>query len=130
MDGQALPRAAGRRAPRWAPAAKHRQVERWTRAAERRASRGRLLAAVRCYRRALAADPDNLRLLNRTGDLLARARRLDRALPLFLRVGERYAADGFAGKAAAIYTKVLRFAPGRPEAVAALSWLTERRPRG
>ncbi len=102
------------------------RVERGLRSAEQAVRRGRLKAGAR---RALeiAADvgsePVNL---NRIGDLLVRARRLDRAVRLFERVAEAYADDGFWAKSIAIYKKILRFEPGRRDVEMALAGLYHR----
>ena len=51
------------------------------------------------------------RELNRLGDLLARAGRVDEALKLYERIGEGYAKNGILPKAVAIYKKILRLVP-------------------
>ncbi|MCP4657436.1 MAG: hypothetical protein GY856_18680 [bacterium] len=92
------------------------RIEARMRTAEQRISRGRLQAGIRDYLAILAEDPDDLRILNRIGDLLVRAEEIDRGIALFLRVGSAYAADGFTAKAIAVFKKILRFDPSRSEA--------------
>lgn len=92
------------------------RIEARMRTAEQRISRGRLRAGIRDYLAILAEDPDDLRILNRIGDLLVRAQEIDRGVALFLRVARAYAADGFTAKAIAMFKKILRVDPSRREA--------------
>jgi len=101
------------------PGARRRRLERIEarmRTAERRISRGRLRAGIRDYQAILAENPDDLRILNRIGDLFVRAEEIDRGIALFLRVAREYAAEGFTAKAIAIFRKILRVDPSRREA--------------
>lgn len=51
------------------------------------------------------------RELNRLGDLLARAGRVEESLQLYEKIGEGYAKNGILPKAVAIYKKILRLVP-------------------
>ncbi len=102
------------------------RLEKRLRAAERLVVRGRISAAAR---RALevAESPDaEPASLNRVGDLLVRARQVDRAVAVFERVARAYADDGFWAKAIAIYKKILRCDPRRRDVESQLELLYQR----
>ena len=104
----------------------HERLERGLRSAELAVRRGRLKAGAR-QALAIAADAGSEPAsLNRIGDLLVRARRLDRAVSLFERVAKAYADDGFWAKSIAIYKKILRFDPGRRDVERTLATLYKR----
>ncbi len=70
--------------------------------------------------------PSDLCHLNRIGDLLARAGRIEPGIALFERVARAYAEDGFWAKAIAIYRKILRYDPGRQDIETQLAFLYQR----
>jgi len=80
-------------------------------AAEKLVSRGRLEAAVKQYRKALAESPDDTGTLNRLGDLYARLGRVKDAVEMFAAAADRFAKEGFFVKAIAIYKKIIRLDP-------------------
>ena len=96
--------------------ARRQRMEERLRAAERCVARGRLRDAIRHYRRIVDDHPDDLASLNRIGDLLVRTRHIEEAMRIFRRVAVAYARDGFAAKAMAICTKILRWHPDHTEA--------------
>lgn len=102
--------------PRRAEEARRQRLERKLRIAERRVAKGRMGKAIRHYRALVRDQPDDLGLLNRLGDLLARGHQLDDALELFLRVAGAFAHQGFIRRARAVYAKILRFDPTHPVA--------------
>lgn len=83
--------------------------------AEKLAARGKLDAAVREYRRALEQGPADTTALNKLGDLLVRANRIDEAIDVYERIAEFFASDGFFLKGIAIYKKINRLDPQRTE---------------
>ncbi|RMH20044.1 MAG: hypothetical protein D6696_09105, partial [Acidobacteria bacterium] len=81
-------------------------------ASARQLARGQVERALRGYLGLLADDPTDLPMANRTGDLLIRNGQIARGVELLLRVAGGYAEAGFSAKAAAVYRKLLRVAPG------------------
>ena len=94
--------------------------------AEQRLARGRLDAAARQLLALAAEEPGDLSRLNRIGDALVRADRVQPGLALFERVGRAYAEDGFWAKAIAIYRKILRHDPWRADVETTLAFLYQR----
>jgi tetratricopeptide (TPR) repeat protein len=80
-------------------------------AAEKLVARGRLEAAVKQYRKALAESPDDTGTLNRLGDLYARLNRVNEAVEMFTAAADRFSKEGFFVKAIAIYKKIIRLDP-------------------
>ncbi len=83
--------------------------------ADKLAARGKLDAAIREYRRALEQGPPDTTTLNKLGDLLVRANRIDEAIDVYQRIAEFFASDGFFLKGIAIYKKINRLDPQRTE---------------
>lgn len=96
-------------------AAKQRRLDRLRRAADHRLAQGRPRRALALYRRLLDEKPEDLQLLNRTGELLEKVRKTDQAVVLFARIARTYEATGFDRKAAAMYRKVLRLDPNHAD---------------
>ncbi|HVS14684.1 MAG TPA: tetratricopeptide repeat protein [Thermoanaerobaculia bacterium] len=94
--------------------------------AEKLVAKGRVEAAIREYRKVLERSPDDPNTLNRIGDLLVRLRKSAEAADYYERTAERYAADGFTVKAIAVYKKIHRIEPGRPQVLRRLAELYER----
>jgi tetratricopeptide (TPR) repeat protein len=83
--------------------------------AEKLASRGKLDAAIKEYRRAVEQAPNDTNTLNRLGDLLQRASRIPEAVEVYQRIADHFSEDGFFLKAIAIYKKINRLDPQRTE---------------
>ena len=83
--------------------------------AEKLASRGKLDAAIKEYRRAIEQSPNDTNTLNRVGDLLQRASRIPEAIDVYQRIADHFSEDGFFLKAIAIYKKINRLDPQRTE---------------
>jgi pilus assembly protein FimV len=83
--------------------------------AEKLASRGKVDAAIKEYRRAIDQAPHDTNTLNRLGDLLQRANRIPEAIDIYQRIAEHFSEDGFFLKAIAIYKKINRLDPQRTE---------------
>jgi tetratricopeptide (TPR) repeat protein len=83
--------------------------------AEKLASRGKLDAAIKEYRRAIEQSPNDTNTLNRLGDLLQRASRIPEAIDVYQRIADHFSEDGFFLKAIAIYKKINRLDPQRTE---------------
>jgi tetratricopeptide (TPR) repeat protein len=94
--------------------------------AEKLVAKGRVEAAIKEYRRVLEKSPEDPNTLNRIGDLLVRLRKSGEAADYYERTAERYAADGFTVKAIAVYKKIHRIEPGRPQVLRRLAELYER----
>lgn len=99
--------------------------------AERRLARGnRAAATLDAVTRELldiaAEEPGDLSRLNRIGDGLVRADRVQPGIALFERVGRAYAEDGFWAKAIAIYKKILRLDPRRSDVRTKLAFLYQQ----
>ncbi|HUO86799.1 MAG TPA: tetratricopeptide repeat protein, partial [Thermoanaerobaculia bacterium] len=102
------------------------QREQVVRSAEKLASRGRIDAAIREYRKVLSESPGDVATLNRVGDLYARADRNDEAIKLYSQIAESYTEDGFFVKAIAIYKKIIKLDPTRLEVYENLASLYHR----
>jgi tetratricopeptide (TPR) repeat protein len=85
---------------------------------------GSLERAIAIHQRLIEHDPAP-QLRNRTGDLLARARRPEPAIRLFLEVADEYQRGGFGNKARAIYRKILRLDPLHPAAHCGLATIEQ-----
>ncbi len=83
--------------------------------AEKLASRGKLDAAIKEYKRAIDQAPNDTNTLNRLGDLLVRANRIPDAIDVYQRIADHFSEDGFFLKAIAIYKKINRLDPQRTE---------------
>lgn len=83
--------------------------------ADKLAARGKLDGAIKEYRRALDQAPTDTNTLNRLGDLLVKADRIDEAVEVYQKIAEHFADDGFFLKAIAIFKKINRFDPQRTE---------------
>jgi len=83
--------------------------------ADKLASRGKVDAAIKEYRRAIEQAPNDTNTLNRLGDLLQRANRIPEAIDVYQKIAEHFSEDGFFLKAIAIYKKINRLDPQRTE---------------
>ncbi len=82
------------------------------RQAEKLLRQGKLEPAIEAYRSLVEEQPRDWTIVNQYGDALARAGRLADAVSQYTRIAEAFAADGFVSKAAAVYKKILKLAPG------------------
>lgn len=89
--------------------------QRLTDQAERAARRGDLAAAVECYRQLLAITPDDLNLLQKQGDALARLGRDDDARDAFLQLARACEATGHTSRSLAALRRASRLGEPRPE---------------
>ena len=83
--------------------------------AEKLVQRGKIEPAIREYEKLLKLNPNDVNTINRIGDLHNRIGQVDRAVELYERIADSFAADGFANKAIAIFKKINRLAPDRVE---------------
>jgi tetratricopeptide (TPR) repeat protein len=94
--------------------------------AEKLVSKGKIEAAIREFKKLLDEAGDDTNLLNRVGDLYVRVSKPEEAAEYYRRTAESYAIDGFYVKAIALYKKIQRIEPGRPEVLRRLAELYER----
>ncbi|HUP23308.1 MAG TPA: tetratricopeptide repeat protein [Thermoanaerobaculia bacterium] len=94
--------------------------------AEKLVSKGKIEAAIREFKKLLDDAADDTNLLNRVGDLYVRVSKPEEAAEYYRRTAESYAIDGFYVKAIALYKKIQRIDPGRPEVLRRLAELYER----
>ncbi len=92
-------------------------------AAEKYVQQGKLQNAITEYEKVSKVDPKDLTVLNTIGDLYARLGNGEAAAGYFRKVGERYASDGFAVKAIAMYKKLTKLTPSATDAVLRLAEL-------
>jgi tetratricopeptide (TPR) repeat protein len=83
--------------------------------AEKLVQKGKIEPAIREYEKLLKLNPNDVNTINRIGDLNRRIGQLDRAVELYERIADSYAADGFTNKAIAIFKKINRLVPDRVE---------------
>jgi tetratricopeptide (TPR) repeat protein len=79
--------------------------------AEKFVQQGKLANAVAEYEKVIQNDPKDLTVVNTLGDLYARLGKNDDAVQCFRKVGDAYAAEGFAVKAIALYKKITKLNP-------------------
>ncbi len=79
--------------------------------AEKLVQKGKIEPAIREYEKLLKINPNDVNTINRIGDLHNRIGQVDRAVELYEKIADSFAADGFANKAIAIYKKINRLAP-------------------
>jgi pilus assembly protein FimV len=91
--------------------------------AEKYATRGKIEAAIKEYRKLIDEAPGDTQALNRVGDLWVRLSRNDEAIRLFKQTAEVFSNDGFFVRAIAIYKKILKLDPTRLEAYERLAEL-------
>lgn len=94
--------------------------------AEKLLRQGRLDAAIAEYVRLTSAQPGDWTSVNALGDLYVRAGQTDRAVAQFARVGEHLVREGALARAAAVYKKIVRIAPGDPRGARGLALVAER----
>lgn len=83
--------------------------------AEKLAAKGKLNAAVEQFQKALKQGPPDGVLLNRLGDLLLKANRVEEAVEAYQKAADTYAAQGFILKAVAAEKKANRADPQKTD---------------
>lgn len=73
--------------------------------------RGKLEQAIAAYRRLLDDQPRDWNTANVLGDLYLRARQIDKAVDIFIRIADHLGREGFWSKAGALYKKILKVCP-------------------
>ena len=91
--------------------------------AERTLAQGKVAEAVQQYLAIIANDPSDLALINLTGDLCVRARKISEAMQLFRRLAESYVYQGYVPRGIAIYKKILKLEPSNVDAMLKLAGL-------
>jgi tetratricopeptide (TPR) repeat protein len=84
--------------------------------AEKLLRQGRLDAAIAEYVRVTEDQPRDWNTANTLGDLYVRANQPSKAVEQFARIADHFVQDGFYPKAAALYKKILKIAPGDEQA--------------
>lgn len=85
-------------------------------AAQKYIQKGSFKRAIREYQKIVKAHPDDVRTLQKVGDLQARDGQTEAAVETYNEVADHYVAQGFFLKAVAVYKQLLRIAPGKLEA--------------
>ena len=80
-------------------------------AAAKLVAKGAYDKAIKEYRRILEADPADVRVLQKMGELFQKKNDNDQAATYFTKVAESYSNDGFFLKAVALYKQVLKLNP-------------------
>jgi len=80
-------------------------------AAAKLVAKGAYDKAIKEYRRLLEADPKDVRVLQKMGELFQKKNDNEQAATYFTRVAESYSTDGFFLKAVALYKQVLKLNP-------------------
>ncbi|MFL6280264.1 MAG: tetratricopeptide repeat protein [Vicinamibacterales bacterium] len=84
--------------------------------AEKLLRQGKLEAAIAEYVRVTEEQPRDWNTANTLGDLYVRASQPAKAVEQYARIAEHFVQDGFYPKAAALYKKILKIAPGDEQA--------------
>jgi tetratricopeptide (TPR) repeat protein len=77
-------------------------------AAAKLVAKGAYDKAIKEYQKVLDADPRDVRILQKMGELFQKKNDNAQAAQYFTRVGESYTTDGFFLKAVALYKQVLK----------------------
>jgi tetratricopeptide (TPR) repeat protein len=72
---------------------------------------GKLDQAIAEYRRLVSEQPRDWNTANVLGDLYLRARQIDKAVEIFVRIADNLGREGFWSKAGAVYKKILKVHP-------------------
>jgi tetratricopeptide (TPR) repeat protein len=80
-------------------------------AAAKLVAKGAYDKAIKEYRRLLEADPRDVRVLQKMGELFQKKNENEQAATYFTKVAETYSSDGFFLKAVALYKQVLKLDP-------------------
>ncbi len=85
-------------------------------AAQKYIQKGQFKRAIKEYKRIVKEQPDDVRTLQKVGDLYGRDGDIESAVETYNEVADHYVAQGFFLKAVAVYKQLLRIAPGKLEA--------------
>jgi tetratricopeptide (TPR) repeat protein len=80
-------------------------------AAQKFLQKGQIDKAITEYRKVCEADPDDLRSLQKLGDLYARQGHRQEAVATYMKLAEMLTARGFANRAVSIYKQILQLNP-------------------
>ena len=92
------------------------QREKVVAAAQKYIQKGQYKKAIKEYQRIVAEQPDDVRTLQKIGDLQGRDGDIEGAVVTYNEVADHYVASGFFLKAVAVYKQLLRIAPQKLEA--------------
>ncbi len=95
-------------------------------AAEQLLTQGKVPQALEQIRKIAGGTRDDVVVLNRLGDLLARHKQVAEAVGYYTRIAEHFVRSGFLPKAVAIHKKILRLDPGCLPAAVSLGQLYGR----
>jgi tetratricopeptide (TPR) repeat protein len=87
---------------------------------------GRLDQAIAEYERVVEDQPHDWSTANTLGDVYVRDGQTDRAVSTYHRIADHLLAQGFSPKAAAVYKKILKIAPGDENAPLQLAQISAR----
>ena len=88
--------------------------------------KGALDKALKDYQTLLEADPKDVNLRLKVGDLYLRLNKNDEAVTAYLKVADRFMKDGFDAKAVALYKQITRIDPKRVDVYVPLAELYQR----
>ena len=94
--------------------------------AEKQLKAGKLVEAIAEFKKLAEDNPRDMNVINKLGDLCARAGKNPDAIRYFLRIAEFYADDGFYLKAIAMYKKVSKLDPSNMECLQHLAALYQQ----
>ncbi len=94
--------------------------------AENLLRQGRLDQAIAEYERVVEDQPRDWTTANALGDLYLRANQTDRAVGLYQKIAAHLFKEGFYPKAAALYRKILKLAPGDEKVLLNLAEISTR----
>ena len=94
--------------------------------AEKFLRQGRLDQAIAEYERVVEDQPRDWTTANALGDLYLRANKTDRAVGIYQKIADHFSTEGFYPKAAALYRKVLKLAPGDEKILLNLAEISTR----
>lgn len=83
--------------------------------ADQAARKGDLATAASCYRKLLAYSPNDLTLLQRLGDALARSGQEAAARDVLVRLAEEYWRSGFRSRSTAVLKRAVRLGEAQPD---------------
>ena len=94
--------------------------------AEKFLRQGRLDQAIAEYERVVEDQPRDWTTANALGDLYLRGNQTDRAVGLYQKIADHLFTEGFYPKAAALYRKILKLAPGDEKVLSTLAEISTR----
>ncbi len=94
--------------------------------AQKNLEKGQLLKAIRDYQKIVQGDPRDVRIRQKLGDLLCRARMNEEALTEYEAVAKFYAENGFYLKAIAVYKQMQKIDPAQVKIYHRLAELNEK----